>query len=383
MISLSPARGDLTAQAPHLDPVATRFPLVPRPKPRGATLAERVARVHDLARRAAAASGGEALTTAAQAHNLSALILSDSGLPDQARTLCHQQHDLFQSGRPYDLATAKLALQPLINLARLHIRAGDSATAYTLLADLFEAVKTRTDTSIDGRTVRLADLVADRDAHRELVQWLWTVLLADGTRALTRAGHWAQALHHVEQHHGVGQRLLDGRQVAVLAHASRGDAPIALRLLAESATPSGWERAVAACLHVICSRAAAQPIGDGATTMLDRYLELPCGDDEAAFAIRLGLCVHALAAAGDAQSRIAATIERLALRSGDGYAAHEVLGDACAMSLTDAGRRHLTATVRACGLDQAAAAPRVRDDLYSAVATCENVMAAALTGRRP
>ncbi|MFI5497133.1 hypothetical protein [Actinoplanes sp. NPDC051859] len=381
MISLSPSSRDLTAPAPHLDPVAVRFPLVPRPKPRGATLAERVARVHDLARLAAAARGGEALTKAARAHNLAALILSDSGLPGQARQLCHQQHDLFRAGRSYELATAKLALQPLINLARLHIRAGDGATAYTLLADLFESVKNRTGTYIDGRAVHCEDLVHERDAHRELVQWLWTVLLADGTRALTRAGRWAQALHHVEQHHGVGQRLLDGRQVAVLAHASHDDVPAALRLLADSTTPTGWERAVAACLHVLCLRTAAQPAGAATTTMLDRYLELPFDDDTAVFAVRLGLCVHILA--GDTRPQVAATIERLALRSGDGYAAQEVLHDACAAALTDAGRQELTATVRACGLDQPTDAARIRDDLQPAIATCEKAMAAALAGLHP
>ncbi|MGH3903080.1 MAG: hypothetical protein ACRDTE_02600, partial [Pseudonocardiaceae bacterium] len=42
-----------------------------------------------------------------------------------------------------------------------------------------------------------------------VIRWLWSALLSDGTRALTRAGRWAQALQHAQQHKGIGQRLLD------------------------------------------------------------------------------------------------------------------------------------------------------------------------------
>jgi hypothetical protein len=66
------------------------------------------------------------------------------------------------------------------------------------LEALFEAVKSRTDTVIDGRKIRLADLISRDDDHREVVKWMWSVLLADGTRALTRAGRWAEALRHAK-----------------------------------------------------------------------------------------------------------------------------------------------------------------------------------------
>ncbi len=54
------------------------------------------------------------------------------------------------------------------------------------------------------------------------MQWLWTVLLSDSLRALCKAGHWTEALRQAQQHNGIGQRLLDGRQIAVLPPAPAG-----------------------------------------------------------------------------------------------------------------------------------------------------------------
>src|SRR5213079_568106 len=84
-------------------------------------------------------------------------------------------------------------------------------------------------------------------------RWLWTVLLADGTRALAGAGRWKDALDHLQQHRGIGHRLLDGRQVAVLATCLTGDPAAALMLLEASAPAEPWEHAVAACLALACS----------------------------------------------------------------------------------------------------------------------------------
>ena len=155
---------------------------------------------------------------AAEAHNLAALIRVTAVCPSSHGTCAGSSSTVFLTVRPLDAVTAKLALQPLINLGRLLIRDGDGTAAYHLLEALFQATKSRRDTVIDGRKIRLADLVSRDDDHREIVQWMWSVLLADGTRALTRAGRWAEALQHAHQHKGIGDRLLDGRQVAILAH---------------------------------------------------------------------------------------------------------------------------------------------------------------------
>jgi len=76
--------------------------------------------------------------------------------------------------------------------------------------------------------VSFRHFTATDDDHQEVCRWLWSVLLGDGTRALAGACRWKQALVHVEQHRGIGQRLLDGRQVAILAHCLGGDVTTAL-----------------------------------------------------------------------------------------------------------------------------------------------------------
>ncbi|RMI45218.1 hypothetical protein EBN88_03520 [Streptomyces triticirhizae] len=87
---------------------------------------------------------------------------------------------------------------------------------------------------------------------------MWRVLLADGTRALTTQGHWAEALPHVEAHQGIGTRTIDDRQVAVLAALTGQDTGTAARLLAETvpATPGNgqWSESSRRC-------AGAPPVG--------------------------------------------------------------------------------------------------------------------------
>jgi hypothetical protein len=146
---------------------------------------------------------------------LAALLASDCGIPDLARTWCHR------------LATVALAhdhepqhaLEPIINLARLHIRAGNGLAAWALLEGLFQAIDTRTDTTIDGITIPAALLTDTPGAHVEARKWLWTVLLGTGAHALATAGRWDEASQRLRQYKGVGARMLDGRQVAVIAHA--------------------------------------------------------------------------------------------------------------------------------------------------------------------
>lgn len=133
---------------------AERFPLIPRPKPVCRALEARVARVRELAD-LAGQGANESLVRAAEAHNLAALIVSDCGLPELARDLCWQQFEVFLTVRPLNTAMAKLALQPLINLARLLVRDGDGTAAYQVLEALFEAIKSGTDTVIDGRKIGL------------------------------------------------------------------------------------------------------------------------------------------------------------------------------------------------------------------------------------
>jgi hypothetical protein len=130
---------------------------------------------------------------------------------------------LHQAARPEPCGknTAKLILQPLVNLARLRIRGGEADAGRQILQSLYAAARSSSgQVVIDSRAVSLPALTTP--AREALTQWLWAVLLTDSLRALCKAGRWAD-VHQAQQHDGIGQRLLDGRQVAILAHASAGE----------------------------------------------------------------------------------------------------------------------------------------------------------------
>jgi hypothetical protein len=64
----------------------------------------------------------------AAAHNKAALIASDCGHADLARTLCSDHHNRYVDRQPWTATEARRALEPLINLARLHVRANQPDT---------------------------------------------------------------------------------------------------------------------------------------------------------------------------------------------------------------------------------------------------------------
>jgi hypothetical protein len=329
---------------------AERFPLIPRAKPVCRALEARVARVRERAALAGQHTD-KSLVLAAEAQNLAALIMSDCGLPDLARDLCWQQFEVFLTVGPRNAAMTKLALQPLINLSRLLIRDGHGDAAYQLLEALFHGIESRGDAVIEGRKIRLADLVSHDDDHREVVQWMWSVLLADGTRALTRAGRWAEAVRRAQQNKGIGDRLLDGRQVAILARCQAGDHDKAVRLLADSSTPTPWEKAVAACMRVLCGRLAHRPSDSDVATMMDRYLGLKPAPEHVVFQVRLGLCVIDVAAGDRRVPQVADVLVCHALGAADAYAARDALShETCLAHTTADASQALTEIVRASGL---------------------------------
>jgi hypothetical protein len=367
------------------DQIAQRFPLVARPRPACPPLNERVREIGDLARSASGQTDG-GLAQAAAAHNKAALIASDCGLPDLARSLCWRHSEVYLRAQPLGAQAARYALEPLVNLARLLIRDGDGDGAYHLLDTLFQTVKSHTDATIGGRRMSFQHLTETDDDHRALCQWLWTVLLADGTRALTSAGRWNDAHTHLQQHKGIGRRMLDGRQVAVIARATTGDADGALALLKETAPGEPWENAVTACLTVLCRRYADQPVDQDLAAMLDRYQLLEPTPHLAVFGTRLGL--SAIDAAGGVERPgirgVAADLIHQTMTSRDGYAAREVLAhNGCASLLTDRQAHELAEVVDACALGNRAIPPGLRADLSTALETSEVVLTRTLTGRPP
>ncbi|WP_194235754.1 hypothetical protein [Streptomyces sp. CB01881] len=299
-------------------PIARRFPLVARIRPACLPLDARVGRLTELADTATEqADPGQASTV----FNQAALLASDLGLPHYARELCHRHARLYLSRGPLPAMSAIRGLEPIVNLARLHIRAGHHQQGHQLLLDLYRAINTGTAAVLDGITVP-AHLTETDQQRAEVRQWLWRVVLADGTRALTSAGRWNDALRHIEEHRGIGLRILDGRQVAVLAHATTGDTVGALDLLETTEPGAPWENAVTTALTALFRPGDRQ----AAATAVDHWLALEPVDGLAVFTTRLALT--ALDAAGPATRAAANLLRHLISRtgdSGDGYALRDLL----------------------------------------------------------
>ncbi|MGI5293025.1 hypothetical protein ACQEVF_58290 [Nonomuraea polychroma] len=368
-----------------LDQIAQRFPLIPRPRPAYPPLPDRIADVGALARTAGDGNGGAVLLPqAVQALNKASLIASDCGRPDLARTWCLRQFNLFLRARPLGAKEARYALEPAVNLARLAIRAGDADHAFHLLEVLYSAVANRDDAVICDSPVSFRDLTTSDNEHRDVLQWLWGVFLAEGARALISSGRWQQAAEHAERHGGVGRRLLDGRQVAIVSRCLAGQPKAARTLLDDSTPREPWERLVALALGALCHRASGQSADAEIAAMWHRYLDLEPAAELVVFRTRLGLTVLDLTG-GPGQpgtGPIAARLVDDVLAIGDGYAARDLLAhQACRAALTDAHERTLTAAIHAAGLGAGAIPEPLADDLHAAVQLSEARIAAHFGAR--
>ncbi|WP_217572517.1 hypothetical protein [Streptomyces sp. GbtcB7] len=354
--------------------IVRRFPLVARPRPACPPLAERVREIAALARNA---ERDGRLAPAAAAFNKAALLASDCDLPELARALCWQHSELYLRIQPLGAQIARYGLEPLVNLARLLIRSGDGEAAYILLDSMYQAVKTRSDTVIDGRTVSFQHITGSDDDHRELYRWLWAVLLADGARALASAGRWTDAFAQLQRHKGIGKRMLDGRQVAVIAKIMAGDIGEAAPLLDETAPGEPWENAVTACLTVMSRRQAALPVDRNLDAMLDSYQQLNRTAELALFHTRLGLSVIDVAddVVQSVAHRVAADLIHQTVTSGDGYAARDVLAHpGCFTRLTGRQAQQLGHAVEACALGRGGIPAELHADLMAALDTSEGVL---------
>ncbi|MFB7299185.1 hypothetical protein [Streptomyces rubiginosohelvolus] len=329
-------------------PIAQRFPLIYRFRPACLPLPQRVHGLVELAD-AAGAKADQGLASAV--YNQAALIASDLGLPDLARKMCHQHAAAYLHAAPLPGMTAIRALEPVVNLARLQIRAGAADDGRHRLLHLFDAVTNATSAQFEGVHVPADLTLTDTDRH-EVRTWLWKVVLADGTRTLTTAGRWAEALAHIKEHRGIGQRMLDGRQVAVLAALSRSPAEAAA-LVTETTQGERSENAVTNCLNVMCNRALHGEVVPILDALVEDYVEHQPDQGMTVFATRLGLTILDLLEPHqkDAAHRIAQELHRRTTSATDGYAARECLADARFTALAlprqiEAARQ----VVRACAL---------------------------------
>ncbi|MEU4166131.1 hypothetical protein AB0F46_04495 [Streptomyces sp. NPDC026665] len=357
---------------PH-GPIAARFPLVARFRPDCLPLPERVRSVTLLASRAVKQNDQGVASTV---FNQSALIASDLGLPALARAMCHRHVAVYLNDCPLPAMAAIRALEPLINLARLQIRAGRTDEGRQRLLDLYEAVGAAVEVSFEGITVPTY-LASTENDRQEVRAWLWRVLLADGTRSLTARGQWSEALAHIEQHRGVGTRMLDGRQVAVIAALTSGKTSHAHELLASTAPGDPWEHAVTACLMVLCRRAAGLPVDDSLTSLMNTFLSHEANVGMTVFDVRLGLAI--LDAVGSAEHPAAGALTddlcRRTMEARSGYAAREVLAHPLFDALAkDTQRQDCEDLLRSCALDSGVLPEGLHRGLETALDVSEIVL---------
>jgi len=358
-------------------PIARRFPLVARFRPACLPLPDRLRTLVDLAGRAAQ-QGEQGL--ASTVYNQSALLASEVGLPDLARSMCHRHANAYLRACPLSAASAIRGLEPLVNLARLQIRSGHTDAGRRRLLDLYAAVGSGNSVTFEGTTVP-ADLTRADEDEQEVRAWLWRVLLADGTRALTTTGRWREALAHIEEHRGIGARMLDGRQVAVVAALTEGATKRARELLTGTAPGDPWEQAVTNCLTALCRRDAGQDVGDCLADLVDSYLSHEANPGMTVFDARLGLTTLDAVASTESPGacRLVGELVRRTTTARDGYAAREVLADELFTALaTDEQAQECTDLVRACRLEGGVPPEELYGELSAGLDSSESVIARSL-----
>ncbi len=366
---------------PH-GPIAQRFPLVARFRPACLPLPERVRALVDLADTAVKKTD-QGLASAV--YNQAALIASDLGLPGLAREMCHQHAAAYLYACPLPGMSAIRGLEPVVNLARLQIRAGRADEGRQQLLDLYRVVEAGAVARFEGVAVP-ADLTATDPDRHEVRAWLWRVLLADGTRTLTTEGRWAEALTHIEAHRGVGKRMLDGRQVALLAALVAGDTAWAAVLLADTMPGDPWEQAVTACLTALCRRDAGQPVDGHLADLTAACLERQAEPGMTVFDIRLGLTVLDAIGSADAPAarRIVEDLHRRTTDAEDGYAARETLAHPLFTAIaTDRQQQDCRALVRACALGAGTIPDELQEQLTAALRASDSVIRGSLACPEP
>ncbi|MGI9000573.1 MAG: hypothetical protein ACR2GH_02790 [Pseudonocardia sp.] len=367
---------------------ARRFPLLGRPRPACPSLPDRVTEIADIAH-AAGQEGADGLAEGAHALNKAALVASDCGSASLARDLCWQHIEIYRTiNRPLTVLQARCMLEPLLNLARLQIRADDGEQALRLLKSMYRAVMTNTDLVVDGHILPLTDLTGTRHEHHKLCEWVWLHLLGEGIRALTLAGRWDDAIVHAQAHRGVGLHLMEGRQVTIVAHCLNGAPAAARAALAESTPEQPWELQVASCLKVMCINADETSASRDVTAMIGHFVRREPMAGYAVFRAQLGLTVTTLASAADpdAADRVLAQVAEEVIKAGDGYAARDVLRyrDTQAANVTSEQGEALSDLVVSSGLGAGTLPePMLRSLLSSAQAAAEAVGASIPQLERP
>lgn len=305
-----------------------RFPLLGRPRPACPALPLRIQEISDTVD-TATQKAEHAMADAAHALNKAALVASDCGMPYLAKDLCWQHINTYRRvERPLTILEARYMLEPVLNLARLQIRADNGTAALRLLEAMYQAVTRRCDLTVGDHTLPTAGLVGEPQDRRQLREWVWLQLIGEGVRALALADRWKDAAEHARTHNGIGVHLMEGRQAAIIAHCVEGEPTQGRALLAQSTPTQPWEQEVAACLHLICTEPADALTAHHLATAIERFTIRGPMAGYASYRARLGLTITTLASATrtDLATELLGRIADEAIDAADGYAARDVLG---------------------------------------------------------
>ena len=305
-----------------------RFPLLGRPRPTCPALPLRIQEITDAVD-TAVKKADHGIPDAAHALNKAALVASDCGIPHLAEHLCWRHIDAYRRvQRPLTVLEARYMLEPVLNLARLQIRADQGTNAVHLLEAMYQAVTRRCDLLIGEHILPVASIVGEQHDRRQLREWAWLQLIGDGVRALALAGRWADAAAHARAYNGIGVHLMEGRQAAVIARCVKGDLTQGRALLAQSTPTQPWEHEVAACLHMLSTEPLDPLLEHHLTTAITRFTARAPMTGYASYRARLGLTIVTLACPvrPDLATNLLGQVAEEAINSTDGYAARDVLG---------------------------------------------------------
>ncbi|MCP2257230.1 hypothetical protein LX15_000915 [Streptoalloteichus tenebrarius] len=272
---------------------------------------------------------------------------------------------------------AVMALMPVVNIAWLLIREGDGEEAHDMLRRLFRAAQRRETARIHDHEVDLSALTRTEQDHRKVREELWVAVLVDGARALARIGRWSEAAEAMTMYRGVGNRLLDGRQILIMSLMERGLDEQAHAVI-ESTTPAEpWENAVAALLHLCCRPQASPAPQSELERALRAVLTLSTPPDPAtaAFQARIGLAALDLTRDRTSHSADPLWEALVDVAMLDAYAAREVLNHPPSHArMTSAQRQKLDAVLAASGLGAGTLSTAHRQALADAVNTAEDTL---------
>ncbi|MEU8299759.1 hypothetical protein AB0C04_21115 [Micromonospora sp. NPDC048909] len=303
------------------------FPLLGRPRPACPALPLRLQEIADSAE-TAIQKREHGMPDAAHTLNKAALIASDAGMTDLARKLCWRHINAYRrKGRPLSIIEARYMLEPVLNLARLQIRADHGAPALRLLESMYDAVTHRTDLIVDDHALPTATLDGEAGERRKLREWVWLQLLGEGVRILALSNRWADAAALAQKHNGIGRHLMEGRQAAIIAACIQDKPAQGRKILADSTLTEPWEQQVASRLNVICAGPTSPGVSHHHATATEQLAGPISAPNYASYRARLGLTTAILASPTrlELAERLLHRTAQQAIDTTDGYAARDIL----------------------------------------------------------